>query len=107
MTDKIFQLRLKRIKRRGEQYKKEKKLRDAYAEYLPDRKRRKVSNIMLVTIVVAIVLYTVASFWLQYKTGYAIDSTLTTCFYTFWGSELVALATLKTSKIIKGVNDDE
>lgn len=67
---------------------------------------------MLVVIVIAISLYTIANLWITYTTGVSIDSTLTTCFYAFWGSELIALATLKTSKIIKGtdkenVQDDE
>ena len=98
-----FKKKMRRIKRRGEQYKLEQQLRDAYAEYWPNRKKKRTSTIMLIIIVVAIVAYTVASFWLQYTTGTQIDSTLTTCFYTFWGSELVMLATLKTTKIIKGV----
>ena len=104
MYGKRFKRKLNRIRKQGERYKKEKAVRDAYAEYWPEHKTRKVSNIMLVVIVTAIVIYTVASFWIQYKTGIPVDSTLTTCFYTFWGSELIALATLKTSKIIKGID---
>ena len=103
----MHERKLKKIQKQGERYKKEKAIRDAYMEYWPDKKKRKVSNIMLVVVVTAIVTYTIASFWIQYKTGMPVDSTLTTCFYAFFGSELIALATLKTSKIIKGVNDNE
>ena len=102
----LFKWKLNRIKKRGERYKQEKELRDVYAEYVPERKKRKVSNILLVIVVIAITLYTIASFWITYRTGMSIDPTLTTCFYAFWGSELFLLAGIRTSKIIKGYHDD-
>lgn len=105
MWDKIFQRRLKRIERRGERQKAKQEMIDKYAEYYPSKKR-KVSNVMLVVIVSAITVYTVASFWLTYATGVSIDSTLTTCFYAFMSSELIALASIKCSKVIKNGNDD-
>lgn len=98
----IHEHKLKRIQKQGERYKKEKEVRDAYAEYLPDRKARKVSNIMLITIVVAIVGYVIASFWIQYKTGIAIDPTITTCWFGFWTVEIVALTTIKNNKTKHG-----
>ena len=106
MSEKIFQWKLNRIKKRGERYKREKELRDAYAEYVPDRKKRKVSNVMLVVVIAAIAIYTIASFWVQYRTGVPVDATLTTCFYASFGSELLLLAGIKTSKIIKGSNNE-
>ena len=102
IADERFQRKLRKMKKRGERYKKEKEIRDAYAEYLPERKKRKVSNIMLTIIIVAIVGYTVASFWLQYKTGTPIDPTLSTLFYAFWVTEVVALTAIKTSKTKHG-----
>lgn len=107
MHSKMFKWKLNRIKRQGERYKKEQAIRDAYAEYWPDSKKRKVSNIMLVIVVAAIVIYTVASFWIQYHTGVPVDATLTTCFYTFWGSELIALTGIKISKVIKPSSSDD
>lgn len=103
----IHERRLKNIKKQGEQYKKEKAVRDAYAEYWPDRKKRKVSNIMLVTIIVAIVGYVIASFWLQYKTGIAIDPTITTCWFGFWTVEIIALTTIKNNKTKHGDSCNE
>lgn len=100
MFDKIFQKRLNRIEKRGERQKAKQEIIDKYAEYYPSSKR-KVSNIMLGVIVSAITIYTVASFWLIYVTGVSIDSTLTTCFYAFWGSELIALAGIRVSKVFK------
>lgn len=98
MTEKRLQRKLAKIRKQGERYKKEKELRDTYAEYLPDKKKRKVSNIMLVIIVAAIVVYTVASFWIQYRTGIPMDATLTTLYYGFWTVELISLTSIKNIK---------
>ena len=99
MREKLFQWKLKRLEKRGERYKREHKVKEAYVKYLPERKKRKVSNILLVVAVMAISAYTVANLWIAYKTGVSIDSTLTTCFYTFWVSEIFALAGIKLSKV--------
>ena len=98
----IHERKLKKIKKQGERYKKEKEVMDAYSEYWPEGKKRKVSNIMLITIIVAIVGYVIASFWLQYKTGIAIDPTITTCWFGFWTVEIIALTTIKNNKTRHG-----
>ena len=105
MNDKRFQNKLEKIRKKGERQKQKAELEAEYAEYYP-HKRRKVSNIMLVVVVTAIVLYTVANLAVTLVTGTPVDSTLTTCFYAFWSSELIALTTIKASKVIKG-NDDK
>ena len=106
MTEKRLQRKLAKIKKRGEQYKQIKALEDAYAEYMPDKKKRKVSNIMLVVIVIAILAYTIAAFWMQYLTGMQIDSTLSTLYYGFWVTELVSLTTIKNSKTKYGAENE-
>lgn len=63
------------------------------------KQKKKVSNIMLVLIVVMIVLYTAATFVLQYFTQVEISPTLTTAWFGFWTVEIVALAAIKTSKV--------
>ena len=105
MREKLFKLKLKRIKVRGERYKREYEAKKKYSQYVPERKKRKVSNILLVVVVVAIVSYTVANLWITYATGMSVDSTLTTCFYAFFSSELFLLAGIKLSKI-KNRQDD-
>ena len=107
MTDKQFQKKLAKIQKRGERYKQEKELRDKYVDYVPEHKKRKVSNIILAIVIVIIVAYTVASFWLTYVTGVSIDPTLTTCVYSFFGSELLLLAGIRITKTIKTHTDDE
>lgn len=68
-------------------------------------KLKKVSNIMLVLICVMIILYTAANFALQYFTSIEVSPTLTTAWFAFWGTELVALAAIKTTKVKHGKDD--
>lgn len=101
MSDRRFQKRLDKIKKQGERYKQEKELKDMYAEYAPERKKKKVSNIMLIIVMIAIVAYAAANFVLQYFTTVEVSSTLTTCWFTFWGAEIFALAGIKITKVRK------
>ena len=64
-----------------------------------NKPKKKVSNIMLVIICTMIILYTVADFALQYFTSIEVSPTLTTAWFAFWGTELVALAAIKTTKV--------
>lgn len=64
-----------------------------------NKPKKKVSNIMLVLICTMIIIYTAADFALQYFTSIEVSPTLTTAWFAFWGTELVALAAIKTSKL--------
>lgn len=54
---------------------------------------------MLILICIMIILYTGANFALQYFTSIEVSPTLTTAWFAFWGTELVALAAIKTQKV--------
>lgn len=68
--------------------------------------KRKVSNIMLVLICTMIILYTIADFALQYFTSIEVSPTLTTAWFAFWGTEIIALTAIKTSKVRHGQDHD-
>lgn len=70
-------------------------------------KKRKVSNMMLVLICIMIILYTAADFALQYFASIEVSPTLTTAWFAFWGTELVALAAIKTTKVKHGKDDSQ
>lgn len=99
MKEKLFQWKLNRLEKRGERYRREYEIKSEYVQYVPERKKRKVSNMLLVVVVAAITTYTVANLFITYTTGVSINSTLTTCFYSFWASELFLLAGIRVSKI--------
>lgn len=101
MREKLFQMELDRIKKRGERQKRRQALKNKYAEYYPNRGNKKVSNIVLAVIVMAVIGYTVASFMLQYHTSTEISPTLTTLWFSFWTVEACALAGIKISKVKK------
>lgn len=109
MNDKRFQKKLEKIRLKGERQKAKYELESKYAEYYPHREGAKVSNVMLTIIVVIVLVYTIASFALQFHTAVEISPTLTTCIFSFIGIELVSLAGIKVSKIKKEkdkVNDE-
>ena len=107
MSDILFQMKLKRIERRGERQKAKCTIEEKYAEYYPHREGAKVSNIMLVIIVIAIVGYTIASFILQYHTGVEMSPTITSAWFLFWGTEIAMLTGIKVSKILRSKHDEE
>ena len=72
-----------------------------------NKPKKKVSNIMLVLICVMIILYTAANFVLQYFTSIEVSPTLTTAWFAFWGTEIVALTVIKTSKLKHGQNNTD
>lgn len=69
------------------------------------KSKMKVSNIMLALACTMITLYAAASFVLQAFAQAEISTTLTTAWFTFWGSELFLLAGIKVSKVLKGAGD--
>ena len=69
---------------------------------MTNKPKKKVSNIMLVLICVMIIAYTVADFALQYFTSIEVSPTLTTAWFAFWGTEIIALTAIKTSKVKHG-----
>lgn len=74
---------------------------------MANKPKKKVSNIMLVLICVMIILYTVADFALQYFTSIEVSPTLTTAWFAFWGTEIIALTAIKTSKVKHGQTENE
>lgn len=69
------------------------------------KSKKKVSNIMLVIICTMIIGYTVANFALQYFAGVEVSPTLTNAWFAFWGTELIALTAIKTTKVKHGKDE--
>lgn len=72
-----------------------------------NKKKKKVSNVMLVVVCIMIIVYAVANFALQYFTSVEVSPTLTTAWFTFWGSEILAITGIKISKIFKGTDNTD
>lgn len=58
----------------------------------------KTSTKVVIAAVVCNIVYTIAAFVLQFATSVEVSSTLTTCWFTFWGVEVGALAGIKIAK---------
>ena len=61
-------------------------------------KLKKVSNLVLVAAVVAVVGYGITATVVQVMTGAELSPTLTTAWFSFWGVEIIALAAIKNCK---------
>ena len=100
MKNHFFKNKLRRIKRRGEKQKRIYELEKQYEQYYPSKNGKRVSNIVLIIVILAIILYTAAAFYLQFTTGLEISSTLTTLWYAFWTTEILVLGGIKISKVM-------
>lgn len=102
LTKKEFANELKKIQLENEQFELRNKLK-AEKRKIRQSKRKKIktSNKVLISTIIAIVGYTIASLCIQYHTGVEVSSTLTTLWFSFWTVEIVALTGIKISKVMK------
>jgi hypothetical protein len=63
--------------------------------------RKPYAQRLIPLIIFAVVSYTVADILLQIFKNVEISSTLTTCWFGFWGIEIINLAAIKYSKVKK------
>ena len=69
----------------------------------------KTSTKFVISAVIAVLVYTAASFIVLFRTGMNIDGSLTVAYFSFWTAEIVALASIKNNKTKrrkKNVNND-
>lgn len=71
------------------------------------KKEGSTSKALIVLICIMIILYTAADFVLQAYAQIEVSPTLTQAWFTFWGVELVALAGIKISKVVKGEDNSK
>lgn len=62
------------------------------------KKPKPYAQRLIPVVILAVVLYTIADILLQVFKNTEISSTLTTCYFTFWGVEIVNLALIKFGK---------
>lgn len=66
-------------------------------------KKPKTSTVLLALACLMAILYAITDVLLQIYINVEISPTLTGCWYTFWGVELINLANIKNKKIQNGV----
>lgn len=70
-------------------------------------KKPKTSTVILVLACIMAILYAIADILLQYCINVELSPTLTGCWYTFWGVELINLANIKNTKTKHNVEGEE
>ena len=102
MSKEEFNLRMNKIKSENEQIELREKLKAERNKFRRSKKNKmKTSNKVLIASIIAIILFTIACLYIQYKIGTEVSSTLITLWFSFWTVEIVALTGIKISKVIK------
>lgn len=70
-------------------------------------KKPKTSTVILVLACIMAISYAIVDVVLQWKLGVEISPTLTGCWYTFWGVELINLANIKNTKTKHNIESEE
>lgn len=96
-------LKLKKRLKRANEKKEERLLRwEIFKTYLPsfsiNKLNIKFTKLSVIISFLAICTYTIAAFILQKYTSTEISSTLTVSFFAFFGTELVAVTTIKNKE---------
>lgn len=63
------------------------------------KKDKPFSQKLIPWIILAVMIYTIADIILQAFYCVEISPTLTTCYFAFWGTEIIGLATIKNVKV--------
>lgn len=102
MTEKQYSEELKKIRLKNKQIELHNKLK---AEKNKVRRfsfpKVKTSNKVLMVAIMAVLLFSIACLYIQYETGMEVSSTLITLWYSFWTVEIVSLAGIKVTKVLK------
>lgn len=72
-----------------------------------EKVKMSVSNKALIVSIVAVVLFTIMCFALEFTMGIEPSPTLTECWYRFWTCEIFAIASIKVVKVIKDYDKNE
>ena len=71
------------------------------------KKLKKVSNIVLIAACAAVVGYAATAVIIHIITGIELSPTLTTAWFSFWGAEIIALASIKNNKVKHNTQETE
>lgn len=102
MTEEKFQKELEKIKVKNKEIKLKNKLKTERNKYRRfNFSKMSTSDKVLLSSIMAIVLFTIICLYIQYVTSMEVSSTLITLWYSFWTVEIVSLAGIKISKVFK------
>ena len=71
------------------------------------KQQRHFSDYIVAVSISAIALYTLAAVILQFCGFAEVSATLTTCWFSFWTAEIMALAAIKSGKVKHGEQKDD
>lgn len=102
MSEREFNSRMREIQLENKSKERKEKLKAEKNKFKRSKNKSNTSNKVLVSAIIAIIGYTIASLYIQYHTSVEVSSTLTTLWFSFWTVEIVVLAGIKVTKVFKG-----
>lgn len=102
MTEEKFQKELEKIQEKNKEIKLKNKLkaeRNKYRRF--NLSKMSTSNKVLLSSIMAIVIFTIICLYIQYATSTSVSDTLITLWYSFWTVEILSLAGIKITKVVK------
>lgn len=102
LSEKQFEKRMKEIQRKNRQIELKNTLKNEENKYKKfNLSKLKTSNVVLAIAIFAVISFSIACLYIQYATSVEVSSTLITLWYSFWTVEIVSLAGIKVSKVLK------
>ena len=99
MSKEEFSLQMKKLQNKNKQLELREKLKAERNKFKQSKKNKmSTRNKVLITAIVAIILFTAACLYIQYH-GVEVNSTLITLWFSFWTVEIFVLAGITVSKI--------
>lgn len=110
MSEREYSHRMKSIQMKNKTIERKMKLREERMKYSWFHSfliGAKTSNKILALAIVAVTWFTASSLFIQYTTQMEVNGTLTTLWFSFWTVEIVSLAGIKVSKVIKNTDSQD
>lgn len=67
-------------------------------DFTSKKGKKKFANLIVALAILNINIFTAGLFWLAFNNMYLSDTAIT-CFFSFWGIEILSLASIKRSKV--------
>ena len=67
-------------------------------DFTSKKGKKKFANLVVALAIINVNIFTIGLFWLAFNNMYLSDTAIT-CFFSFWGIEVLSLASIKRSKV--------
>lgn len=73
---------------------------------MKQKKKMNTSTKIVIASIIFTTIFTIVAIVTQFITGEELSSTLITCVFAYWGTELISLAAIRSKKLAVGYNSE-